>query len=95
MMESEFFLNFYSNRKKTAGSKSGNLFHPFVLRLGIAVWILGALEVCSPLASAVTVDVASGEQGVGTDLTTGSDGLTKTGSGTLQIWSAQPYTGAT
>jgi autotransporter-associated beta strand protein len=41
------------------------------------------------------VDVASGEQGVATDITTGSDGLTKTGSGTLQIWSAQPYTGAT
>jgi autotransporter-associated beta strand protein len=47
------------------------------------------------MAFAVTVDVSSGEQGVATDITTGSDGLTKTGSGTLQIWSAQPYTGAT
>jgi len=48
------------------------------------------------VASAVTVDVASGgQQDVSTALTTGSDGLTKTGSGLLLIWSAQPYTGAT
>jgi autotransporter-associated beta strand protein len=69
-----------------------SLFKKFAAHLTMACCALGA---GAPLASAVTVDVASGEQGVATDITTGSDGLTKTGSGTLQIWSAQPYTGAT
>jgi autotransporter-associated beta strand protein len=64
-------------------------------RHGISYFLVAVLLCWVSVASAVTVDVASGEQGVATDITTGSDGLTKTGSGTLQIWSAQPYTGAT